>query len=77
MYFNFQSQILIGSVLGGSSLVKPPKGVNYYLSMRSNNDKWLMYKISEMPDFFTNCNISCYKGTLRCNSCCHKKITGL
>lgn len=75
MYFNFQSQILIGSVLGGSSLVKPPKGVNYYLSMRSNNDKWLMYKIAEMPDFFSNCNISCYKGTFRCNSCCHKKIT--
>ena len=37
--------VLIGTILGGSSLAKPPRGKNYYLSMRSQNKQWLQYKI--------------------------------
>lgn len=75
MAYNFQKQILVGTVLGGSSLVKPPKGVNYYLSMRGQNEKWLFYKMAEMSDFFSNTKCHKYGSTFRCNSCCHVKIT--
>lgn len=74
---NFQSQVLMGTVLGGSSLLKPPKGINYYISMRSQNDKWLFYKMAEMPDYFTESKIHKYGNTFRCNSCCSSKITDL
>lgn len=73
--YNFQSQVLIGTVLGGSSLVKPPKGVNYYLSMRGQNEKWLTYKMAEMPDYFADPKLHKYGKTFRCNSCCSEAIT--
>jgi hypothetical protein len=73
--YNFEDQVLIGTVLGGSSLVKPPKGKNYYLSMRSQNSEWLEYKMLEMPSFFTNVKFHKYGNTHRCNSCCHQKLT--
>ena len=75
MYRNFQTQVLIGTVLGGSSLVRPPKGVNYYLSMRSQNEKWLNYKMEELPDFFSESKLRQYGKTFRCNSGCAEKIT--
>lgn len=70
-----QDQVLIGTVLGGSSLVKPPKGVNYYLSMRSQNEKWLMYKIEEMPLYFGDCVPRWYTNTFRANSRCCEDLT--
>lgn len=75
MFNDFQSQVLIGTVLGGSSLVKPPKGINYYLSMRSQNEMWLKYKMSEMPKYFKDMKIHKYGNTLRCNSCCCESLT--
>ena len=39
-----QKQIIIGTILGGSSIVHPSKGKNCYLSMRSKNARWLEYK---------------------------------
>ena len=39
-----QRQIIIGTILGGSSIVKPKNGQNCYLSMRGKNTKWLEYK---------------------------------
>jgi hypothetical protein len=75
MIHNFQSQVLIGTVLGGSSLVKPPKGLNYYLSMRSKDDKWLIYKMSEMKEFFPEIKCRKYGNTYRCNSSCNPLIT--
>lgn len=75
--YNFEEQVLIGTVLGGSSLVKPPKGVNYYLSMRSQDQKWLEYKMLEMHSFFPVVKFHKYGTTFRCNSCCHPKISNL
>lgn len=77
MFNTFESQILIGTVLGGSSLTKPPKGQNYYLSMRSQNKDWLTYKMLEMKKFFPKIKLYKYNKTYRCNSCCHKIITDL
>lgn len=77
MIYNFQMQVLIGTVLGGSSLVKPPKGINYYLSMRGQHHDWLVYKMSEMSEFFPDIKLHQYGSTYRCNSCCNTKITEL
>ena len=73
--FEWQEQIIIGTVLGGSSLIKPPRGTNYYLSMRSNNELWLAYKITELSGYFKNTKIFKYKKTYRCNSICSEKLT--
>lgn len=75
MLYDFQHQILIGTVLGGSSLVKPPKGKNYYLSMRGKNEEWLRYKMAEMPNFFKTGAIHKYGNTFRCNSACSEVLT--
>lgn len=75
MQYDFEHQILIGTILGGSSLVKPPKGKNYYLSMRSKNERWLMYKMAEMPSFFRDQKVRLYNGTYRANSSCLPGLT--
>lgn len=41
-------QIIIGTVLGGSSIIKPTKGMNCYLSMRDKRAEWLEYKAREL-----------------------------
>ena len=43
-----QREIIISTILGGSSIVKPAKGKNCYLSMRSKNNLWLEYKGREL-----------------------------
>lgn len=73
--YDFQRQVLIGTILGGSSLVKPPKGVNYYLSMRGQNDKWLEYKMAELSDYFKEPKLRKYGNTYRCNSSCSEELT--
>lgn len=73
--FVVQDQVLIGTILGGSSLVKPPNGINYYLSMRSQNESWLRYKMAEMPDLFEKPKLNWYNNTFRCNSTCSEKLT--
>ena len=45
---DFQKQIIYGTLLGGSSLIKYANGVNSYLSMRSKNIEWLTYKAKEL-----------------------------
>jgi len=72
-----QRDIVIGTVLGGSSIVKPPRGVNYYLSMRSNNPLWLHYKMQELEGFFQNDQLRLEKSTYRCNSICNEEFTEL
>jgi hypothetical protein len=71
-----QDQILLGTILGGSSLLKPPKGINYYLSMRSRNQKWLEYKIQEMESLF-EIGPRWRNNTFRCNSRCDSVLTEL
>lgn len=75
MLYDFEHQVLVGTILGGSSLVKPPKGKNYYLSMRSKNDMWLKYKMAQMPSFFKKPNLHLYGSTHRCNSSCCPTLT--
>ena len=46
-----QKEVIVGTILGGSSIVKPPKGNNCYLSMRSKDAKWLEYKADVLKPF--------------------------
>ena len=77
MLYTFEHQVLIGTILGGSSLIKPPRGKNYYLSMRNKNETWLRYKMAEMPTYFKNPTLNFYSGTYRCNSSCNESLTNL
>ncbi len=44
----WQRQIILGTVLGGSSIVRPQGGRNSYLSMRGKDAYWLEYKSHEL-----------------------------
>ena len=77
MLYTFEHQVLIGTVLGGSSLIKPPRGKNYYLSMRNKNETWLQYKMQEMHTYFKTPALNFYSGTHRCNSSCDESLTKL
>jgi hypothetical protein len=46
----WQRQIILGTVLGGSSIVKPKGGRNSYLSMRGKDAYWLEYKSQELKN---------------------------
>lgn len=70
-----QRDIVIGTVLGGSSIVKASKGVNYYLSMRSHNQLWLHYKMQELEGYFKNDQLRLEKTTYRSNSICNEVFT--
>lgn len=48
---DWQRQIITGTVLGGSSIIRPKNGNNCYLSMRSKNKKWLQCKAQELEQF--------------------------
>jgi hypothetical protein len=41
-------QIVMGTILGGSSIIQSSGGKNFYLSMRGRNEKWLRYKAMEL-----------------------------
>lgn len=45
-----QKEIVVGTVLGGSSLVKPVGGKNCYLSMRDRDAHWLEYKADSLKE---------------------------
>jgi len=75
--FDWQDQIVVGTVLGGASLVKPPKGTNCYLSMRSKNEKWLLFKMTHLTRYFKNPVVHKYGNSYRCNSSCSPKLTEL
>lgn len=45
-----QRQFIIGTILGGSSIVVPKKGKNCYLSMRGKDAYWLEYKSHELKE---------------------------
>lgn len=63
-------QVLYGTILGGSSIVRPERGKNCYLAMRDCNQLWLEYKIQELKDFFKmdDHTIKKDKNTFRCYS---------
>lgn len=72
---DIQEQVLIGAVWGGSSLVKQPRGRNYYLTMRSKDPTWLHYKIAELCNYFTSSELTKQYSTYRCSSVCSNEFT--
>lgn len=66
---DWQENIVAGTVLGGSSLVKVKGGKNFFLSMRSKNIEWLAYKTQELAAFYKD-RVSHSGNTYRCNSRC-------
>ena len=72
----YESQVVLGAVLGGSSILRPPRGVNHYLAMRGRNDEWLRHKMAEMPTHFPGGGVArLYGGTWRCSSRCSEAMT--
>lgn len=67
---DWQNQIILGTILGGSTIVKPPKGLNCYLFMRSSDTEWLKYKAVELTDFASQQPLTQDGNTLRWHSNC-------
>lgn len=65
-----QRAVVIGTILGGSSIVKPKKGKNCYLSMRNKDLDWLKFKSSELANLSTKDPITSEK-TFRWHSICY------
>ncbi len=65
-----QKAIIIGTILGGSSIVKPKKGKNCYLSMRNKDLDWLKFKAKELSNLATKDPITSEK-TYRWHSICY------
>jgi len=47
-----QKQLIYGTILGGSSIIMPNKGKNFYLAMRDKNKDWLSYKVNFLSNLF-------------------------
>ena len=57
-------------------MVKPKKGVNYYLAMASKDGTWLRYKMEELHDLFPKALPNMDGNTYRCTSrCCNELST--
>ncbi len=67
---NRHRQVIMGTVLGGSSLVKPARGRNCYLFMRSKNLDWMRFKAQELEPF-SNGQITQEKNSYRWHSNCY------
>jgi hypothetical protein len=65
-----QRCIIIGTILGGSSIVRPKKGKNCYLSMRNKDLDWLKFKANELINLATKEPITSEK-TYRWHSICY------
>jgi hypothetical protein len=65
-----QEQIIIGTILGGSSIIEPKKGKHCYLSMRDKNAKWLEHKAFQLQEFASFEPFTLEK-TNRWHSCCY------
>lgn len=63
-----QKQTIFGTILGGSSIIAPKGGINYYLAMRDRNLEWLKYKNNLLKVFFKENCIKKDKNTYRCYS---------
>ena len=66
-----QNKIIIGTILGGSSIVKPSKGRHCYLAMRSRNIKWIERKASELFSLSSDEPFTSSKHTNRWHSLCY------
>jgi LAGLIDADG DNA endonuclease family len=73
----WQKQIVVGTILGGSSIVKPKKGINYYLAMAGKDSLWLQYKMAELNDLFPKANLNLDGNTYRCASRCSESLSAI
>lgn len=67
----WHNQIIMGTILGGSSVVKPTKGLNCYLFMRSCNQDWVKYKAEELKELASENAFTLENSTLRWHSNCY------
>lgn len=65
-----EKQIIIGTILGGSSIIKPSKGKHCYLAMRGKLGAWLEHKAFQLSKFATEKPFSIEK-TNRWHSLCY------
>jgi|SaaInlV_100m_DNA_2_1039680.scaffolds.fasta_scaffold08634_3 hypothetical protein len=65
-----QKHTVIGTILGGSSIIQPSGGVNSYLSMRSKDSEWLQHKSNELNCLSSNKPFTIEK-TNRWHSLCY------
>ena len=65
-----EKQIIIGTILGGSSIVKPQRGKHCYLAMRAIHGEWLEYKAFQLSKFASDKPFSIEK-TNRWRSLCY------
>ena len=68
---DWHKQIIMGTVLGGSSIVKPSKGKNCYLFMRSVNKDWLNFKAAELNSLASQRPFTKEGNTSRWHSNCY------
>lgn len=72
---DWHKQVIMGTVLGGSSIVKPKKGKNCYLFMRSADKKWLEYKACELSLLASQRPFTKEGNTIRWHSNCYPIFT--
>jgi len=65
-----QMQVIAGTILGGSSIIKPTRGKNCYLSMRSKDGLWLDHKAAELSSLASSEPVTIEK-TNRWHSLCY------
>ena len=65
-----QKFLIIGTILGGSSIIRPKKGKNCYLSMRDKDIDWLKHKADQIKDLASQSPMTIEK-TNRWHSVCY------
>jgi len=65
-----QKFLIIGTILGGSSIIKPKKGKNCYMSMRDKDMDWLKFKADQLKDLASRSPLTIEK-TNRWHSICY------
>jgi len=65
-----QRFLIIGTILGGSSIIRPKKGKNCYLSMRDKDLVWLKFKADQIKDLASQSPMTIEK-TNRWHSVCY------
>jgi len=65
-----QKFLIIGTILGGSSIIKPKKGKNCYLSMRDKDISWLRFKADQLKELTSQSPMTIEK-TNRWHSVCY------
>jgi hypothetical protein len=65
-----QKFLIIGTILGGSSIIRPKKGKNCYMSMRDKNLSWLKFKADQLKNLTSQSPLTIEK-TNRWHSVCY------